>query len=273
MDSIPQELIDAFIDNVPKSSLPPCSLVARRWRRKSKKRALASILFASERQVKRWCTDVPRDSDGISSYVRHVEIYQIVLWVKPALLSQMLGSLVSLTSLSMFATQIPDELPGHISRGEFGKGITALYLGFPYGSLETLMSMIHSLPDLKELCAEHCVDTSKELLPTHPITPLRRPLDWLKLRGNLGGIEEALTKSRFISSRLSLDVGITNIGQLLLLSSEMVVELKLRSAWSLWIFRPSRGDNDRSSRYSSQWYSPAHPSTAVARPYHSGYRH
>ena len=188
MDSVPQELIEAIIDDIPQSSLLSCSLVARRWRRKSQKCVLATILFVSEGEVKRWCTDIPRDSDGISSYVRRVVLYQIAPWVKPALLSRMLGSLGSLTTLSMFATQIPNELLGHILRGEFGKGITTLYLRFPYGSLQTLTSMILSLPDLKELCAEHCEATLKELLPINPVAPSRGPPDLLKLHGSLGRI-------------------------------------------------------------------------------------
>ena len=77
MDSIPQELIDAIIDYIPQSSLPSCSLVAKRWQRKSQKRVLGAIAFSSEHEVKRWCTDIPQDSDGISLYVRHVTIEKI----------------------------------------------------------------------------------------------------------------------------------------------------------------------------------------------------
>jgi hypothetical protein len=209
MDSVPQELIDAIIDNVPQSSLPSCSLVAKRWRRKSQRRVLSTISFSSEDEVNRWCTDIPRDSDGISSYVRHVKIGISPCWAEPALFSRMLGTLSSLTTLSIYATEIPDELPGHISRGEFGKGITVLYLRYPHCTLATMTSMILSLPDLKELSVqEECRFTSEEPLPTYSVTPQRRPLDSLELHGYVGGIGEALAKSRFISSRLSLDVDI-----------------------------------------------------------------
>jgi hypothetical protein len=78
MDSVPQELIDAIIDNVPRSSLPSCSLVAKRWRRKSQRRVLSTICSYHEDQVNRWCTDIPRDSDGISSYVRRVKLKAFV---------------------------------------------------------------------------------------------------------------------------------------------------------------------------------------------------
>jgi len=251
MDSIPQELIDAIIDNIPESSLPSCSLVAKRWRRKSQQRVLATISFPSERKVKRWCTDIPRDSNGISSYVRHVTIEEICSWVEPALLGQMLESLSSLTTVEIFATEIPDELPGHISRGESGKRITSLDLCVPYCTFVTLTSMILSLPNLKELRVGECDAVSEGPLPTYSVTPQSRPLDSLELYGCVDGIGETLARFQFTSSYLSLDVGITNIEQLLLLSSETVVELNLCGAWSLWIFRPSRGDNDSSSRWLS----------------------
>jgi hypothetical protein len=247
MDSIPQELIDAIIDNVPESSLPSCSLVAKRWRRKSQRRVLSAITFSSEDEVNRWCTDIPRDSDGISSYVRRVEIRDIDCWTEPALFDRMLGTLSSLTTLSIYAAEIPDELPGHISCGEFGKGIAVLYLCYPYCTLATMVSMILSLPNLKELSVQ-CGVMPEEPPLTYSVTPQRGPLDSLELHGYVGGIGEALAKSRFISSRLTLEVDITEVEQLLMLSSETVVELKLRGVWFLWILRPTRDDSDRSPR-------------------------
>jgi hypothetical protein len=131
MDSIPQELIDAIIDNIPHSSLPSCSLVAKRWRRKSQQRVLQCHLVLIRRPSESLVQTHPtglgwhlilRSPPQKSAYLRD--------WAKPVLFSRMLGTLSSLTALSMYATEIPDELPGHISRGEFGKGITALYL-FP----------------------------------------------------------------------------------------------------------------------------------------------
>jgi len=230
MDSIPQELVETIIDNVPESSLPSCSLVEKRWRRKSQQRVLSTITFSSERKVECWCTDIPRDSNGISSYVRHVTIEEIYFWVEPAILSQMLGSLTSLTTLSIFATQIPDELPGHISRGGFGKRITTLDICVPYCTFATLTSMILSLPDLKELRLEDCEATPEGPLPTYSVTPERGPSDSLKLYGCVDRAGEALAKLRSASRRLSLDVGITNVEQLLLLSSETVVKLELYGA-------------------------------------------
>jgi len=139
-------------------------------------------------------------------------------------------------------------LPGHILRGEFGKGITTLDLRFPFCRLPTLTSMILSLPDLKELRVEGCETMLKGPLPTYSVTPMRGPLESLKLYGHTPRIGEALAESRLTSRHLSLDVGIANLGRLLSLSSKMVVELTLRGAWSLWILRQSRDDNVRSSR-------------------------
>jgi len=227
MDSIPQELIDSIIDNVPKSSLPSCSLVARRWRQKSQQRLLDTLYFPSEDAMNRWCTDIPQDSDGISSYVRHVKIQDIVCWDEPTLFSRMLGNLSSLTGLSLYQTEIPDEFPGHISRGEFGKGITTLHFWFPYCTVATITSIILSLPDLKELSVQAFGLTSEEPLPTYSVTSRREPLHSLELQGNVDEIGEALAKSRFISNCLSLAVHIPDVGQLLMLSSETLVKLEL----------------------------------------------
>jgi len=235
MDSIPQELIDTIIDSVTESSLLSCSLVARRWRQKSQRRAFDTISFSSEDDMNRWCTDIPQDSDGISSYVRHLKIEEIFSW-NESTLSHMLASLSSLTALSMDTTVIPDELPGRISCGEFGNGITALRLRFSRHTFATMTSLILSLPNLKELYVEDCEVTPEGPLPTHPITPQRRPLNSLELRGwsSRNGVGEALAKCRLTSSLLSSDVGITGIRQLLLVSSETLVELKLYdSAWFL----------------------------------------
>ena len=232
MDSLAQELIDTVIGNVIKSSLLSCSLVSRRWRRKSQQRAFDTISFSSEDKVNRWCTDISQDSDGISSYVRHVRIRKIFSWNEPVLLGRMLRTLSSLTELSLFQTKIPDEFPGHILRGEFGKGITTLYLGFLGGAPPTTTSMILSLPDLKELGVENYgVTPPEEPPPTYSATLQRGPLNSLKLYGDIGGIGEALAKSRFTSRRLSLSVRTPGVEQLLILSSETVVELKLRGVW------------------------------------------
>ena len=91
--------------------------------------------------------------------------------------------------------------------------------------------MILSLPDLKELSIEDYSATLEQPLPTYSVIPQGEPLNSLELHGNVGGIGEVLAKSRFTSSRLSLDVWIPNVEQLLILSSETVVELKLYGVW------------------------------------------
>ena len=58
--------------------------------------------------------------------------------------------MIQVWSLTLLRNEIPDELPGHISRGWFGKGIAVLP-SFPDCTLAMMTSMILSFPDLKEL--------------------------------------------------------------------------------------------------------------------------
>ena len=185
------------------------------------------MLFSSEDEINRLCTEIPRDSDGISSYIRHVTIEDISPWDEPASFSRMLDTFSSLTTLLVYETEVPDELPGHISRGEFGKAITTLYLCFSQCTVATLISMIFSLPNLKELCVDYCEVTLEVPLLAHSVTPQRGPLNSLELHGYMEGVGEALARFRLISSRLSLHLYIPDIEQLLMISSETAVELKL----------------------------------------------
>jgi hypothetical protein len=157
MDSIPQELIDAIIDNVPHSSLPSCSLVAKRWRRKSQRRVLSTITFSSEDEVNRWCADIPRD--GISSYVRCLKIEDIYCWDESALLSRMLETLNSLTKLSMDEVKIPDELSGSHLMRRIRKG--------DYRPLPPLHTLHACDGDIDDSLAPRPEGTARRGVPSH----------------------------------------------------------------------------------------------------------
>jgi len=227
MNSLPQELIDAVIDSLPRSSLLSSSLVAKQWRRRSQQRALERIKFRSEAQVSRWCTDFPQDPEGIVSYVHVAEFAGIGSWYDPTIFGRALKSLGSLTELWVSKTGIPDELPGQITRGELGKEITVLRFWWSSCTLATVMSVILSLPSLDVLSIAHPGVESKGPLQSHPVASQRTPLDLLGLWGNVGGIGKALTKSGFTFRRLSLDVDLSGVEQLIVLSSETMVKLTL----------------------------------------------
>ena len=220
MDSLSQELIDKIIDDLPRSSLLPCSLVAKRWRRRSQRRAFQEIKFFSEGEVDYGCTGILRDPDGIASYVHAVRFEGINSWNDPATFGRALKNLGSLTTLWVTRTEIPDELPDQIL----------------------------SLPNLKVLRIMAAKFEPKEPLPTHPAPPQKGPLDWLELRGDVSGLGETLAKSRLTSRRLSLALRIAGIEQLIVHSSKTVVELKLYG--TCYMHSSSRSDdNDGSPRY------------------------
>ena len=223
MDSLPQELVDAIIDNLPRSSLLSSSLVAKRWRTRSHRRAFGLIRFRSEYEVDRWHSDIQGGQNRILSYVRSVQFRRITSWNEPTLPGRVLKGFPLLTALVVYGSMIPDELLGQISRGEFGRGITALYALFPLCTLSVIMHLILSFPDLKELMV-----SLNELEPGQPsltssTTPKTRLLDWLELWRYTSGVSEALIQSQFTSKHLCLGCNDSNVHQLLALSSGTLV--------------------------------------------------
>ena len=226
MDSLPNELIEAIIDDIPPSSLHSSSLVARRWRTRSQQRILDFITFSSEDKVDRWYSDVQRVRNRIASYVRSAEFRRIDSWNEPALFGRVLEGLCSLTTLEVTACAIPDELPGQISRGMCGRGITTLFLQSSDCELSTITSMILSLPDLKRLNVLVSGTTLRDPSST-PITPQRRSLDMLELYYFASEVTEDLIQAQITSRNICLDSAISGAHRLIAISSETLVALTL----------------------------------------------
>ena len=226
MDSLPQELVNEIIDNLPHSSLPSSSLISRRWQKRSQQLAFDCILFTSEDRVDGWRREIRSE---ITSYV-HSAIFQgIGSWGEPTLFRGILRNLSSLRALWTYETEIPGELPGHNPREEFGGGITTLALLSPRCTLSTIVSMSLSPPNLKKLIIANEGLTLKDPPSTYPIA--LRPLHTLALLEDVNEVAEVLAECRFTSRKLCLDIRkiqITNIQRLLTLSSEIIVELKLK---------------------------------------------
>jgi len=228
MNSLPQELVDAVIDNLPRSSLFSSSLVAKLWRTRSQQRALERIKFLSEDQVDRWYTDFPQDPEGVASYVHVVEFENTTFRGNLATFGCALQNLCSLTTLWVKGMEIPDELPAQIPRMEVWKRITTLRLWFISSTLTTVVSVVLSLPDLEVLSIARATAGLGGPLSSHPVTPPHRtPLDLLELQAYVGGIGRALARSRLTSRHLSLDVDLLGVEQLIMCSSEMLVKLAL----------------------------------------------
>ena len=266
MDSLPQELIDAIINNLPRSSLRSSSLVARRWRTTSQQRNFVSITFRSQDNVYHWLSNVQSGQNKIVPYIRSAQFRNISSWNKPTLFCRALQGFCSLTTLSVYRSMIPDELLGHISRGEFGRGITALYLEYPQCELSTIISMILSLPDLRKLVAKSGGTTSSQQPSTSSVAPCRGPFDLLGLYYGANGIAEALIQSRIASRYICLGAAISSVHQLLALSSESLKVLMLEGLWFLQVPQ-FRGNNNDLRRFPGQDTYPCHRSAIVSRPH------
>lgn len=57
----------------------------------------------------------------------------------------------------------------------------------------------------------------------------------MRLSGDIGGVWEALVQSRLIPSDLHLGAHVAGIEQLIVLSSEALVELRLNGAWLIFV--------------------------------------
>lgn len=233
MDSLPQEIIDEIIGDLPTSSLRSSSLVARRWRKRSQRRAFSTIRFSTESIVNSWHTDIQSDPGGISSYVQFAGFTQIDGWKDPALLGSVLRKFNSLKALDISDSGIQDEMLERISRGDLGRNITALHLRSLRCSLLTMISITLAFPDLRDLIIVGVTVMTREAPSTCSVLSPRRPLDWLLVRGRGNGqVAEALANHQFSSRRLTLDAQPQNIQKLLIVSSLAIVELVLVGACS-----------------------------------------
>ena len=227
MDTLPQEIIDEIINNLPTSNLHSSSLIAKRWRKTSQQRAFRVIRFFDEAKVNNWYMDTRYEPDGIASYVQVAKFSCIAKWSDPTLFVRVLKSFTSLTKLWTLETEIPDEILEHVSHGELGKRITALHLLDSQCPISTVISISLSLPNLQKLSVDSCRIVSKGPPLTYPVLPRRGPLTWLLLSRYVEEVVEALANSQFTSRRLLFDFRIQNIQKLLIPSSVIIQELML----------------------------------------------
>ena len=125
----------------------------------------------------------------------------------------------------MYRSAVPDQLVGPISRGEFGRGITALYLRHPHCDLSTITSIVVSLPNLKKLTVVFNGMGSGQPSSIPSVEPQRLPLDLLELCDDANGVAEALIQSRLASRCICLDNAISSVHRLLAVSSKVLVAL------------------------------------------------
>ena len=239
MDSLPREITDEIIDNLPLSGLRSSSLVAKQWRKRSQQRVFQRIRFVFEPGVKTWHMNTREDPDRIPSYVQSANFYSIKKWSDSALFSNVLENFSSLNQLGIHGIEITDEMAESIQSGRFGEGVTTLHVWSPICSISTVISMILSLPNLQRLFIENKGNMSGEAPPTYHATSRREPLTMLTLHGDVGEAVKALAESHFVSRRLSLSLDAETLStrQFLVLSSEILNKLTIGGVQPWYILR------------------------------------
>ena len=239
MESLAQELLEAIIDHVPPINAWRCSLVARRWRRRSQQRYFSEIMFTHEPEVVRWCTNIPQDPDGIPSYVRDVEFQCIRCWRDPTLLSRVLKGFSRVKILTVWETGIPpDEVCKIVSSGGFGRDIISLTLISSVSTVPTLMSLALSLPNLRELMIDSVVQAEPPVLTPPDKTWQGRPLESLELALLWSKELEFIALCGVTAHRVDLSVGDVTIEKIIACSSETMRELTLQGTCLPWNFVP-----------------------------------
>ena len=230
MESLAQELLDAIIDHVPFQHARSCSLVARRWRKRGQQRAFRYLVFRSEDDLIRWCRDIPQDPNGIPSYVRTVELREIIYWSDTGVLGRALKCFCRVKILKVFGSIFPCcEVPGIVSSGTFGWELTSLMFNAPYSVVPTLMPLISSFPSLRELMVAHNPSLAKapvSLAPEHIWK--RGPLQSLRLFGLLGEEIEYIARCGITTRKLSMFMADGAIEKIVACSSETVEILVVR---------------------------------------------
>lgn len=242
METFAQELIDAIIDYIPPLDTRSCSLVARGWRQRSQQHYFSNLRFAREQDVVLWYTNIPQDPDGIPSYAHNVEFQGIRSWCDPTVFSRVLKCFRCVKTLTICQTWVPaDEIRNIVSTGEFGKELTSLFLLSPYPTVPTLVSLILSLPHLRELSIDSVARTEPPASILPDTTWQREPLQSLALSWYWSGEVEFIALCGITSRRIDLADCDAMIEKIIARSSETMSELVLQGTWLLRNFAACKG--------------------------------
>ena len=234
MELLAQELLDAIIDHVPSPYAHHCSLVARRWQKRGQQRYFSQLVFSRELEVVRWYTNIPQDPDGIPSYARDVEFQSIRYWRDPTVFGRVLKCFSRVKTLTIAETRVPSsEVENIVSSGEFGRELTSLFLISPSSTVPTLMPLVLSFPNLRELMIDSLTQPKPPARSLPDKTWEREPLQSLELSWLWGGEIGYIALCGVTSRRIDLYVGDPMIEKIITCSSETIRELVLQGTWLL----------------------------------------
>jgi len=277
MESLAQELLDAIIDNIPPLHVQPCSLVGKRWRKRSQQRHFRNLIFTSESQVVRWHTNIPQDLDGIPSYPKQVTFCGFRSWGDPTLFSRVLKCFSRVKALVTFEAGVTHDKPYNaVSPREFGRELTSLDLRLPSCTLPTLISLILSFPNLKNLV----IHGTKKVASVVPVPPdaiwRREALEFLELSRVPNDVMDSIARCGITSRRLNMTTGDAAMKRVLANSSETLVELALHGTWNFGFQNAEVIDEftRRKPSYETQLHILPYPRpTAISDSYHDRGQH
>jgi len=156
----------------------------------------------------------------------------MIRWSKPILFGRVLKCFSKLKSLAMLGTTIPEpeELDGSIPFGGFGQQISQLILCSIGCATTTLMSLILSLPNLRELSLNDVETEGESSVPLEGSQS--KTLRLLELHDVTANIVATLSRYGFTSRQISMGALAESLSvtQLLAPSSQILACLELNGA-------------------------------------------
>ena len=143
MNILGQEFLDDSINYLSPSdakSRPPPTTHRRKL---CQQRNFCQITFPDEREVVRWCADIPQGPDGIPSYVQDVEFRSSYCWLDSTALGGALNYFHRIWTLATKRSVEPASgIYDSIAPREFGSEVASFALSTPLFSAKTLVQLI-----------------------------------------------------------------------------------------------------------------------------------
>jgi hypothetical protein len=156
-DGLPAELVDevlSYVHSPDLVSLRCCSLICRSWRVRSQLILFKHVSLWNESRLQSWCATIPPSPNGISSFVRTLEVGG--RWIRPRVLEHHIIHFTSLRRVRTLAVHDVDlkqfnEITFPRYFGQLGSSVQSLRLESCRSSIDTYLELLKHFTQLEDL--------------------------------------------------------------------------------------------------------------------------